>query len=603
MGLLDTDHLLDEEGTAGLEDPGFFESISQGYKQQYRVDSPYSLESEIKDRWNASLSQYEQVTGQRPNLRLDLNAFNTYARVTKGQDPSIYQQAITSRGFEVSEAMQQDIANFRKVNEAIKALGNPEIKSFEDVLEEAIKAQQAVEEETGAMAERGGTGDAIGRFIGAVGGSFSERDPITLSTLGLGGFGKTIAARILTEGAVQGAISAVSEFGAVEPNRQLAGLPEGSPWTNVLAAAALGASLRGVGEGLSSFIRARTEVGDLRFDFSDSQMEQMFKAAPQSSTARAGLDLIEGQRTFEAVNPYGETEAGSRRFVAELEEVQRLMAGSTDTAIARFIPDQPVEVQLLDADMELVKAEAPEIHAVYEAAAARVSEIDEQIVTGQNTVEGLTLGDALERIDPETAALVRSYEQDLKNPQLTAPARMDIEQKLEMIVQSIGEERVVQAINDVQITPRKALQQTRQSRKAAVKEYRAAKQAVDRTLAKVQAEQRVKDLANRKASAPLVATQQSDIPLFYMRREVVETQVAQTAAANAVLPDTSRAIAMAEPTPEGLIDLGDGEMVTPDFTLEVEMPDGTTRSLNAAAIMKDLKEDEQLLDAMRTCSL
>jgi len=602
MGYLDTDHVITTPGTVGLDQPTLWQSLTQGYEQQYRVDSPYSLEAEIKNRWQRSIDTYASITGEAPNLRMDLSAFNTYARTAKGEDPSIFQQSVEFGGQSVSPELKQDIANFQKVNAAMKALGRPDIQSFEEVLAETMKAQAAVEQTTADVSERGGITNSIAQFIGGVAGSFSERDPVSLGTLGLGGFGRTIGMKVISEGLVQGSVAAVQEYGAVEPNRALAGLPEGSPVQNILMAAVLGAGLRGAAEGVG-VLTSKVKGPEIAFDFNDTQLATMFKAAPESPTARAGLHMLEGQQAFEKINPYGTSPEGGVRFIAELEDVQRVLRGQTDTAIARVLPPIPIDVQLLDADIVLVRGEAPDVHTNFVEAETRLQEIDTRLAEVENVTGQLGLSDAVTRLDPDSGNLVKSLEEDLRNPQLTVEKRAALETKIGQIVETLGEKALVKELDDARIGPKKELQSLRKSRKAAVKEFRAARLEMEGTIARLRNEQRIKEMSAQTQSVPLAGFADAPSVLPLLRHESIDATVAETAVTVEAIPDRAVAVVKTVITEEGLIDLGEGMLVVPDFQVELTMADGTTRVMSVQKAMDDMAEDMALEEAMKVCSL
>lgn len=603
MGYLDTDHVIPVDGTIGLDEPSFFDSVRQGYQQQYKVDSPYSLEAEIQQRWQRSLDSYAQITGDKPAIRMDLSAFNTYARSVQGLEPSKWQQGITTSGFQVSPELQQDISNFKRLNDAMKALNRPEVQSFEAVLADVVKMQQGVEAQSARTAEMGGTSGAIGQFIGAMGGSLSERDPVALGTLGVGGFGRSIAMRVATEGLVQGGVAAVQEYGSVEPNRALAGLPGGSPVTNIIAAATLGAGLRGAGEGLNYLVRSRLKGPEVAFDFNDDQLASMFKAAPESPKARAGLHVLEGQQAFEAANPYGKSAQGTARFVAELEDVKRVLSGQPDTALARVIPEQAYDIQLLDADIALVRGESPQIHDAFVATETRLNEIDAEINGAETGLDQVSIADAVSVIDEDSGGLVRSLLDDMDVPALPAEQRIALETKVNQIIETIGPKTIERVLNDIKIAPKKELQTLRQSRKAAVKQYKFAKAEMDRRIAQIKTEQRVKDMAGQKAAAPLAKAADAPAILPLLKHEAVEAVVKQTEVANAIIPERALAISKAVVDENGMIDIGDGDLVPAAFELEFEMPDGTTRKMSVQKIMDDLADDIALEEVMKVCSL
>ncbi len=597
MSYFDSDHLVDEKFSAGPR-VGFGEAVSQGYEQQYRVDSPYSLEAEIQDRWQQSLLMLEQETGEATTLPGGLGAYQYYARSVLGQDQTFWANDFSG---EVSPQVQQEIAAFARVNDQIKQRSG--IKSFEQVLQEAIAVQRGVEEETAEISERGDALATIGQFIGAIGGSFSERDPVNLATLGLGGVGRSVAMRIASEMGIAAGVTAVTELGSVQQNRELAGLPERSPVWDIAAAAVGAGVLRGGFEGIGALVsRNVPEVNG--FDFRDDQLAAMFAAAPDSAKARAGLEILEADAALRAASPYGTGEQGLLRFTAELDDVAKVLGGQADTAVARVLPEVPFEYIQKNADLELVREQAPEIYSRMEQARAQLGEVEDRIGRLEQDLEGPAIERALEAIDPETAALVRSFEEDLENVQLTGRQRQDIERRVTQIVESIGPDVIRKVADDLTIQPRLELRSARQSRKAANKRYKAAYREVEAQVEVIRRRERV--LKGQPAEPAPTIFDYTPVLGDGMRHPVVAARAEAIERAAEVTDETARRV-IARPEPvegempppdDGLVDIGLGERVPGDFRFPSD-----NGNLSFREALDDLREDEALEEAMRVCSL
>lgn len=601
MNPLSTGHVDWMPGSTG-PNSGFFEGLSAGYSQQYNVDSSYGMEAEVFDRWKDSLYKLERTTGTKFDMQLDYGSINNYVRAVKGEDPSLWQQSITLQGLDPTEAIKAR-APFEKANAAIKQLNDPDIRSMEDIVDEVIKFRAGIEEESAVISETGGFMAGLGQFVGAVAGSFSPRDPLLLATMGFGGFGKNVAVKIGTEAGIAGGVETTQQFASVQPTRAVLGEEPGSPLTNVVYAMLGAGLLRGGFEGAAHLLgkvrgRGISEDGTVNVP----ELHQALEENIQSPSARAGLHLLDAQETFDRANPYGESPVGTRRFIAELDDVYKVMSGQTDTAIARALPELPYEVQLLSEDVTIVKAERPEVYDRLESAQAKLNEIDDRIAGMQQDIGDLSISDAISRVDQDAGILARSFEEDLKNPQLTSKAKADVERKLNTVIESIGVDRIVREAENVAIKPKKELQSMRASRRAASKEYRKARNEFDKALAQTQAEIKIKQMVGKPVKNVERLEPNSFNPEQFSPDVVAEVK-RTISNAEETIPDASIRIVSDAMLAEDKIDLGNGKMVDKDFQFEVTNSDGSVAVLSAEAIMKDLQEDEFMLEVIRNCPL
>jgi len=590
MGLFDSGNTQEILPAVG-KPSGFFEGIAQGYEQQYRVDSPYSLEAEVVDAWKETIDLYRERTGEQPGFAMDMAALNSYARTLQGEDISVFQQGI---GGGVPKELQENISKFQAFNEALKASGDPDFKSFEQVLEEVFAMQQDVEEQSALLGETGGVSGAIGQFIGATAGTLTTRDPLTLGTLGLGGIGKTVLARVASSGAVSGGLTAVTELGAVQANRELAGLQERDPFFDIAVAAAAGGVFQGAEELVSRLLRGRAArraeaerpAPDLSGDLQDPRL-------------RAARHIFEMEEVVIKKSPYGEGRKGLRRFTAELEEVQGIFAGKTDTAVARVLPPIPYEELKKAADFDIVSEIEPVIYARLEAAQVRLEEARGQFDELENTMP--TVEDAIDSIDPDTGTVVRSLLDDLDQPGLTTQRRQEIEGRLARITETLDEAVIDKRLNDIQIGPKKQLQFQRKSIRAANKEYKKAYAEVEAVRARIVREQEQTEIVQQALFA----------------QDLAKTVVAGRAPVQMarVSGDAAEAIALRleglESDVEAVATIGRFDESATDIDIGLEEPvsldmqyidtDGNTRSVRD--IMKELQEDQRLDEAMRSCLL
>lgn len=599
MSIYDTDHLGLGQGYGGPA-TGFWDNAKAAYDQQYRVDSLAALEAEVSDEWAKSLQEYERVTGEAPGLSLAYAPMGTYISAVMGEETPWYTKDVND---------SQTRARALEINQKIKDLGNPNIKSLDQVIQDVIKLRQQVSGTSGDVANRQTIAGWLGGFAGGVAGSFTTRDPLQLISLGFGGFGKTFAARMATEMGIAGATETAQQFLGVEPTRQLLGEDEGSPWTNVLYAAAGAGIIRGIGEGIGTgakFLTERVRDGaeEVPLDFTDSQLRSMFERV-DTPTARAGEHALDAQIHFDRLNPYTDTDSGMRRFIGELSEVQDLMAGKADTAI-RLIPTEqlPIELDDLSFEMHQVKEAQPEVFNKLTEAQTRLDDINTQLAETEIQLSRVDQVEGLSRIDPDTAELARSYQADLDSPNASAVKKEQARRALDQIAETIGPERIAKETSNAAIQPRKDLQRLRQQRKAAMREFKKARDEVDKAIAYNQQKARLAELTQQKKDVGALGlyAKANDEPYVgpLLQHEAVEAAVGAAEEAQKQIPRAANAITE---TPEGMIDIGEGYEIPSDFTLEVDDGAGGTRTMSAKEIFDELAEDDKLVQAMGQCAL
>lgn len=609
MSFFDDSHVMDLPGASKpARRVGFLEGFDIGFDQQYRVDSPYSLASEIEDDWLTSVTEYERVTGERLDLPMGLGKLTEFARELQGKEQSFWSKNPFTGNFD-----RQDLDKLIAANEKIKGLG---IKSFDTILDETIAMQQQVE---GRTQEAGGTLGTLGTFVGGVAGSFTGRDPVNLLTLGIGGFGRGIATKIATEAGIAGTIAAVTDSQAVNPNREIAGLEARSPLESALFAAVGAGAIRGAGELVPILARRVARIGEpqIDVDFRDAQLASMFAANPQSPRARAGLDLLEGARELEGASPYGLTRAGMARFVAELDDVARVLDGGTETALARIPrPELPFEQIERAADFEIVKQRSPKVWARVEQAQARIAEIDARVTELEQS--GInSMADAVRLVDEDAAARIEQIELRLAEPDVPEPERIALATEANAIAQRVGPERVMKAVDDAEIAPAKERQRLAKQRKARNKEYRQAVRAAERERDQIKTVERLVARTKQAEALNLFGPGITQPQLgMHLRYDVVEREATRITRDAELSDDAAEALVrMNEPAspegildrvtralgrqpPEGKIDIGLDEPIDPDFIFDINGTEMTARQ-----IMDDLHEDVRLDEASRSCML
>lgn len=370
------DHIQNQPASIGPQ-PSLAQSFDQGYEQQYRVDSPYSLEAELQQGWMDSLEALHQKTGMDvTKFENSWGGYGQYAKELKGQEQSFWNRDF---GGGVAPDVQAQIDEFKKADAEIAKLKDPNIHQFKDILDEVEQLQQQVEAKTAKVsASQGGLG-TLAQFAGSMVGSFTSRDPVNLATLGIGGFGRSIATKMATEALVGGSLAAITDWGSVNPARETVGLPQHSVVQDALFAAAgaglLTGGLEAAGRAIGHFRGGPEITPEMR----DAAVRSILEAQGKSPTARAGLDLLDMQHDIERASPYGDSHAGQTRFLAEITDLQKTLGGAPETAVARFLPPVPIEDLERAADFEIVKEEAPDIWGRVQAAEERVNSITQRL--------------------------------------------------------------------------------------------------------------------------------------------------------------------------------------------------------------------------------
>lgn len=138
------------------------------------------------------------------------------------------------------------------------AKGGYQVKTMQEIFD-GVKAASARAEQQANLPKT--LGGYAGSFVGAVGASLNApADPLTVATLPFGGAGKTVLARVASQGLTQGAVEAVNQVTGVQENKRLLGLDHGTgdALMSIGGAVVGGAALQGLGEGVGAAFRRVT---------------------------------------------------------------------------------------------------------------------------------------------------------------------------------------------------------------------------------------------------------------------------------------------------------------------------------------------------------
>jgi hypothetical protein len=339
---------------------GFLEAFNMAWDVQTKAWSQFGLEYALREQEQemfqrirsagaeppASLNDYEDkqiapgVNFEGFMAGVNSGAYLDAARLYAGDVPD--SQDITGR------LAERD----KRLEELRKQFPNAGIRTYREMFDDVrTKAQEAERRLSRTPFTFGGY---LGEFAGGAAGSLAPTtDPLNAATIGVGGIGRTALTRIATEGGAQAGIETINQFTGVQENRQLMGLEYGlSQVALQVATTGLGgAMLRGIGEGGSAVARrwfrdapgdpapspesiiaqapsvARREAPDALPTLRDTTQPLRAPNAPEPPPV-AGVDyvrLLDGS-SREAV-PWAQSRLGQQRFDQDVRAVAEQLEG------------------------------------------------------------------------------------------------------------------------------------------------------------------------------------------------------------------------------------------------------------------------------------
>lgn len=229
---------------------GFLAGIQASFDAQTRAHATMGIEAALQDEEQAQLERAQQAGVTLPSFKQLVPIRGSLAQQVDA-GPGEYLAA--ARYFMDGDGGQPGVAEkFNRFDAAIEEAKkkNPELglKTYREMFGEVQRKAKDAEK----LSSRAGL---VAGLIGGMAGSMDPRtDPLNAATLPLGGFGKTVGARIVSEGAVQGGIEAVNQITGVSEQRRLLGLETSvkDQIEDVLLTAAAGGAIRGIGEGVGA---------------------------------------------------------------------------------------------------------------------------------------------------------------------------------------------------------------------------------------------------------------------------------------------------------------------------------------------------------------
>lgn len=202
-----------------------------------------------------------------------------------------------------------------------------------------LNRRGAGQRDEATLARGSGVSSVLANVVGAGGASFA--DPVNVLTLPLGGGGKTLATRILTEGLVQAGIEAVQTPGMVEARRALGKeTTAGDIALNIGGAFVAGAGFRGVAEAAPTVGRvagdALGRIDDAAYRAARPVREAvegtlrerelaraLAKAVPdplRTPEQQAALQVLTRELDIEDLNPFARTHEAVDLHVSRMAE-------------------------------------------------------------------------------------------------------------------------------------------------------------------------------------------------------------------------------------------------------------------------------------------
>lgn len=235
---------------------GFLGALESAYNEQVRNSSINGL------AYSFMRADEAEEQKARKNGR-DYTAF--YKRKEQEQDPEsgIVTGSPSSNYFRVARTIVDrednpvlgDFAAHDAKTMEDNAKGGHQVKTLSEIYDGVKKQAEETERRSNLSWTIPGY---AGGIIGGLAGSLDPRtDPLNTATLAVGGFGKTVLGRIATQAGGQGAIEAVNQLTGVQENRRMLGLDYGisNAAIQVGGAIAGGALLQGGAEAVVAGVR------------------------------------------------------------------------------------------------------------------------------------------------------------------------------------------------------------------------------------------------------------------------------------------------------------------------------------------------------------
>lgn len=321
---------LNETDSLGRVPTELMENFRAARHNQYVNEATLSLEYQFMDAYQESLNEIEAITGKKFRTPPVASFFDIAGDIEKNP--------LREKNF----IRRKTVDDFFKQDEEIKKLKQqfPDIKSAEDVWLGVKKNAEETERETAEIADASTFLGKVGYFAGAMAGSFSLRDPVNLGTLGLGGAGRTILTRVLTEAGIGSGVEAVNELFGVRKNKELLGL-ENSIGRSLMNIAAAGAGAGVIRGGIEAAPIAAKNLASLTNEQVVERFNSLIKK--QTTTERAAIAAIERDSEFlESANPFVKTIESEAAHITKIGEADAALRSEDPFDFSMLEKSSPV---------------------------------------------------------------------------------------------------------------------------------------------------------------------------------------------------------------------------------------------------------------------
>lgn len=345
----ESDRVIDPNTAAKGAYVDDLEAFNRAWDAQVKTSSMMGMAKSISDL-DSEQSQWLKQQGEIDVPTLDENLTQQYLRVfSKGSRPSSITQAVNVGGgfkdlyrYYGPQGADEDVAKRfesydTKIEEMKAKYPQRKFMSTRDIFDNVVSAGQKAEQSANDM--RGG---AVGEFIGGAVASMNPMtDPLNFATMGVGGFGRTAAARIGTEMGAQTVIEGFNQVTGVQDQREAMGLSNG--WGDAVSRVGATAIGAGVLQGAGEVIVAGASAAGRRWFKSTPddpapayEIPKTVQRTPEmQATAEANL-----RRAMSEINPLTRTPEGRARATQDLDFIKSRMEAWDGEAPMNIKPPQ-----------------------------------------------------------------------------------------------------------------------------------------------------------------------------------------------------------------------------------------------------------------------
>lgn len=324
-------------GTFDGPESGFMENFQDTWKDENLRMAGNGLEVDLQEQWLANAERYKSATGE------DLTGVEPFrymymdgAKISEGVEFEPSDNGGTRDAWEQFQEAQKKLATYRANNPH-----DTSVSTFEDMWGTTKTRAKDYRDTMQQTSDRASFSGDVGSFSASMISAFNpETNLFNFATLGLGGFGKGAASRILTEGGAGATIEAINQFTGVAERQDLMGVPTttGEKVGQVAFAGVGAAGFRGVFEGapkLRDVVEARVapsrlagrELGQAaeQIKLNNTAYDDAVLALDPSklsigSSGRAAIVTEQSNILFARSNPFGDSDIADDLHTARMSE-------------------------------------------------------------------------------------------------------------------------------------------------------------------------------------------------------------------------------------------------------------------------------------------